>query len=108
MCSFQMLCGWMKRDGSRESELGTVRCARIYTQTSTPRSPEASISAKFASLSKQNDQDSDLSSDSTEKEAQVPNKKRRKWPEDGHSESPEETAVKGRSVVEKQLGWRPR
>ena len=73
-------------------------CARIYTRTSTPRSPEASISANLvdetSSLSKQNDQGSDLSNDNEEKEPQVPNKKHRKQPEDGHSESPEETAVK--------------
>ena len=54
-------------------------CARIYTRTSTPRSPEASISANLvdetSSLSKQNDQDSYLSSDSEEKEPQVPYKK---------------------------------
>ena len=75
-------------------------CARICTRTSTPRSPEASISAnlvdKTSSRSKLNDQGSDLSSDSEEKEPQVPNKKRRKQNEDGHSESPEETAVKGK------------
>ena len=73
-------------------------CARIYTRTSIPRSPEASISANLvdetSSLSKQNDQDSYLSSDSEEKDPQVPNKKRRKQPEDGNNERPEETAVK--------------
>ncbi|PFX19414.1 hypothetical protein AWC38_SpisGene16193 [Stylophora pistillata] len=72
-------------------------CARIYTRTSTPRSPEASILVNLvdetSSLSKQNDQDSDLSSDSEEKKPQVPNKKRRKQPKDGHCESPEETAT---------------
>ena len=55
-----------------------------------------------SSLSKQNAQGSDLSSDSAEKEPQVPNKKRRKQPEDGHSGSPKETAVKlerGRKVT---------
>lgn len=73
-------------------------CARIYTRTCTHRSPEASISVNLvdetSSLSKQNDQDSDLSSNSEQKEPQVPNKKRRKQPEDGHSESPEETTGK--------------
>ena len=72
-------------------------CGRIYTSTSTPRSQEASLLAKLvdetSSLSKQNDQDSDLGSDREEKERQVPNKKRRK-PKDGDSENPEETAIK--------------
>lgn len=90
---------WMKRrrDGSRESELGTVF---FVQRTSTPRSPEASISANLvdetSSRSKLNDQGSDLSSDSEEKEPQVPNKKRRKQNEDGHSKNPEKTAVKGK------------
>ena len=52
-------------------------CSRIYTGTSTPCGPETSISAKLvdetSSLLKQNDHDSDLSSDNEEKEPQVPN-----------------------------------
>ena len=87
-------------------------CARIYTRTSTPRSPEASISVNLveetSSLSKQNDQESYLSSDSEEKEPQVPNKKRRKQSEDGDNESTEETAVKVKKRGRKQRGWRPR
>ena len=70
-------------------------CARIYTRTSTPRSPEASISANLVDetspLSKQNDQNSYLSIDSEEKE---PQQKRRKQPEDGDNESTKETTVK--------------
>ena len=85
--------GW--EPGNR---VGYCPYARIYTRTSTPCSPEAYISANLvdetSSLSKQNDQDSDLSRDSEEKEPQVQNKKSRKQPEDGHSESPVETAVK--------------
>ncbi|PFX29572.1 hypothetical protein AWC38_SpisGene5623 [Stylophora pistillata] len=97
-------CSVAKLDGDAEGwEPGKrvgyfLPCVRIYTRTSTPRGPEASILVNLvdetSSLSKQNDQDADLSSDSEEKEPQVPNKKRRKQPEDGHSESPEETAVK--------------
>ena len=73
-------------------------CARICTRTSTPRNPEGSLSANLVDetflVSKQDDQDSDLSSASKEKEPLVPPKKRRKQLEDGDSENPEETAVK--------------
>ena len=62
--------------GAGKASWDCLPSAKIYIRTSTPRNPDASISANLvdetSSFSKQNDQDSDLRGDSEEKEPHSP------------------------------------